>query len=35
MPRAELFEMPLVRHWPHFEDPATFNAASLRFLLER
>ncbi|MGD9796255.1 MAG: alpha/beta fold hydrolase [Acidimicrobiia bacterium] len=35
MPHAELFEMPLVRHWPHFEDPATFNAASLRFLLER
>jgi pimeloyl-ACP methyl ester carboxylesterase len=33
MPNAELFEMPHVRHWPHFEDPATFNEASLRFLL--
>jgi 2-hydroxy-6-oxonona-2,4-dienedioate hydrolase len=32
MPNAELFEMPHVRHWPHFEDPATFNQASLRFL---
>lgn len=33
MPAAELLEMPEVRHWPHFEDPATFNAAALRFLL--
>lgn len=33
MPDAELLEMPEVRHWPHFEDPATFNAAALRFLL--
>jgi 2-hydroxy-6-oxonona-2,4-dienedioate hydrolase len=33
MPHAELFEMPHVRHWPHFEDPAAFNEASLRFLL--
>jgi 2-hydroxy-6-oxonona-2,4-dienedioate hydrolase len=33
MPRAELLEMPHVQHWPHFEDPATFNEASLRFLL--
>ena len=33
MPNAELFEMPHVRHWPHFEDPDTFNEASLRFLL--
>jgi 2-hydroxy-6-oxonona-2,4-dienedioate hydrolase len=33
MPNAELFEMPHVRHWPHFEDPETFNQASLRFLL--
>jgi pimeloyl-ACP methyl ester carboxylesterase len=24
--------MPAVRHWPAFEDPATFNAAALRFL---
>jgi 2-hydroxy-6-oxonona-2,4-dienedioate hydrolase len=35
MLHARLFEMPEVRHWPHFEDPATFNAASLAFLLER
>jgi pimeloyl-ACP methyl ester carboxylesterase len=35
MPHARLFEMPEVRHWPHFEDPTTFNAASLAFLLER
>jgi pimeloyl-ACP methyl ester carboxylesterase len=33
MPNAELFEMPHVRHWPHFEDPGTFNEAALRFLL--
>ena len=33
MPNAVLFEMPEVRHWPHFEDPATFNPASLSFLL--
>jgi pimeloyl-ACP methyl ester carboxylesterase len=33
MPNAQLLEMPDVRHWPHFEDPATFNEASLRFLL--
>jgi 2-hydroxy-6-oxonona-2,4-dienedioate hydrolase len=33
MPNARLLEMPDVRHWPHFEDPATFNEASLRFLL--
>lgn len=32
MPNAELLEMPHVKHWPHFEDPATFNDASLRFL---
>lgn len=34
MPNARLFEMPAVRHWPHFEDPATFNDASLAFLGE-
>jgi pimeloyl-ACP methyl ester carboxylesterase len=34
MPTAELFEMPHVKHWPHFEDSETFNEASLRFLLE-
>jgi pimeloyl-ACP methyl ester carboxylesterase len=33
MPNAQLLEMPHVRHWPHFEDPETFNQASLRFLL--
>jgi pimeloyl-ACP methyl ester carboxylesterase len=33
MPNAQLLEMPHVRHWPHFEDPGTFNQASLRFLL--
>jgi 2-hydroxy-6-oxonona-2,4-dienedioate hydrolase len=33
MPNAELFEMPHVRHWPHFEDPDTFNEAALRFLV--
>jgi len=34
MPHAQVLEMPHVRHWPHFEDPETFNRASLRFLLE-
>jgi 2-hydroxy-6-oxonona-2,4-dienedioate hydrolase len=33
MPRAELIEMPETRHWPHFEDPDTFNQASISFLL--
>jgi pimeloyl-ACP methyl ester carboxylesterase len=33
MANAELFEMPHVRHWPHWEDPDTFNEASLRFLV--
>jgi pimeloyl-ACP methyl ester carboxylesterase len=33
MPNAQLLEMPRVRHWPHFEDPETFNQASLSFLL--
>jgi 2-hydroxy-6-oxonona-2,4-dienedioate hydrolase len=32
IPGAEVFEMPGVRHWPNFEDPASFNAAALRFL---
>jgi pimeloyl-ACP methyl ester carboxylesterase len=32
MPNAELLEMPHVKHWPHFEDAAMFNEASLRFL---
>jgi 2-hydroxy-6-oxonona-2,4-dienedioate hydrolase len=34
MPNAQLFEMPHVRHWPHFEDPDEFNKASLKFLLQ-
>jgi 2-hydroxy-6-oxonona-2,4-dienedioate hydrolase len=33
MPNAEVLEMSHVRHWPHFEDPAAFNAAVLGFLL--
>ena len=32
IPHAEILKMPAVRHWPAFEDPATFNAAALRFL---
>lgn len=32
IPDSEVFEMPDVRHWPHFEDPAAFNPAALRFL---
>jgi 2-hydroxy-6-oxonona-2,4-dienedioate hydrolase len=32
IPNAEVLEMPAVRHWPAFEDPAAFNAAALRFL---
>jgi pimeloyl-ACP methyl ester carboxylesterase len=32
IPRAEVFEMPTVRHWPHFEDPEAFNAAAVAFL---
>jgi pimeloyl-ACP methyl ester carboxylesterase len=35
MPNATVLEMPHVRHWPHFEDPVTFNEATLRFLLDR
>jgi 2-hydroxy-6-oxonona-2,4-dienedioate hydrolase len=34
MPHAEILEMPHAKHWAHFEDPVTFNEASLRFLLE-
>jgi 2-hydroxy-6-oxonona-2,4-dienedioate hydrolase len=33
IPDSEVFEMPDVRHWPHFEDPASFDEAALRFLL--
>ncbi|MCU1476751.1 MAG: hsaD 3 [Subtercola sp.] len=32
IPNAEVFEMPDVRHWPHFEDPEAFNPAALEFL---
>jgi 2-hydroxy-6-oxonona-2,4-dienedioate hydrolase len=32
LPNSQLLEMPGVRHWPHFEDPAVFNAAALKFL---
>jgi pimeloyl-ACP methyl ester carboxylesterase len=32
MPNTQLLEMPHVKHWPHFEDPAMFNEASLTFL---
>lgn len=32
IPRAEVLEMPGVAHWPHFEDPATFNPAAVAFL---
>ena len=32
IPNAEVFEMPEVRHWPHFEDPDSFNPAALAFL---
>jgi len=32
IPAAEIFEMPAVRHWPHFEDPESFNRAALEFL---
>jgi pimeloyl-ACP methyl ester carboxylesterase len=32
IPNAEVFEMPDVRHWPHFEDPESFNSAAVSFL---
>ncbi|HWL78015.1 alpha/beta hydrolase [Microbacterium sp.] len=32
IPHSEVFEMPEVRHWPHFEDPELFNPAALNFL---
>ena len=32
IPDSEIFEMPEVRHWPHFEDPESFNPAALAFL---
>lgn len=35
IPDATVLEMPDVRHWPHFEDPAVFNEAAVRFLCGR
>jgi 2-hydroxy-6-oxonona-2,4-dienedioate hydrolase len=32
MPRAQYVEMERVGHWPHFEDPARFNALAMDFL---
>ncbi|WP_067662926.1 alpha/beta fold hydrolase [Nocardia miyunensis] len=32
IPNSEIFEMADVRHWPHFEDPDSFNPAALAFL---
>ncbi len=32
IPNSEVFEMAEVRHWPHFEDPDSFNAAAVEFL---
>lgn len=32
IPDSRVFEMPEVRHWPHFEDPEAFADAALRFL---
>jgi pimeloyl-ACP methyl ester carboxylesterase len=32
IPSSEVFEMPDVRHWPHFEDPESFNPAAVAFL---
>ncbi|GAA4658346.1 alpha/beta fold hydrolase [Gordonia humi] len=32
IPNSEVFAMPEVRHWPHFEDPDSFNPAALEFL---
>ena len=32
MPHAEYVEMPNVGHWPHFEDPDTFNRHFIHFL---
>ena len=31
---ARVIELADVKHWPHFEDAATFNAVSLAFLRE-
>lgn len=34
IPNSTVFEMPEVRHWPHFEDPDAFNPAAVAFLAE-
>lgn len=34
IPNSTVFEMPEVRHWPHFEDPEAFNPAALAFLAD-
>ncbi|MEW1963687.1 alpha/beta hydrolase [Microbacterium sp. NPDC077644] len=34
IPNSTVFEMPEVRHWPHFEDPEAFNPAAVAFLAE-
>lgn len=34
IPNSTVFEMPEVRHWPHFEDPGAFNPAAVAFLAE-
>jgi len=35
IPKSEVLEMPDVRHWPHFEDPESFNAAAIEFIRSR
>jgi pimeloyl-ACP methyl ester carboxylesterase len=32
LPNSQVLDMPNVKHWPHFEDPAVFNPAALKFL---
>ncbi|GEK81603.1 alpha/beta fold hydrolase [Agrococcus baldri] len=32
IPDSTVLEMPSVRHWPHFEDPSSFNPAARAFL---
>lgn len=33
IPDSRILDMPGVKHWPHFEDPETFNPAAVEFLL--
>ena len=35
MPNAQVLEIKGVSHWPQLEEPETFNARSLEFLLGR